>query len=257
VTSERPVICSIGTTHPWNVAGIGLDILVLHELGARCVSVLAGVSAQGLEGVVARTPVDAQTIAAQYAALRHAEIAAFRVGALLSAESVESVAAILERAPAAPVVCDPVVASSDGGVLADEATVDAVRAQLFRHCDVITPNLDEARLLLKATAPIEGVEAMAEAARALARFGAPAVLLKGGHARGNPVDVLYDGGTLTVFEGERVDVDLRGTGCMLACTLAFELARGTPLVPAVERARAFVREKLTHGHRFAHLRTAY
>lgn len=257
MTSERPVICSIGTTHPWNVAGIGLDILVLHELGARCVSIVAGVSAQGVEGVVARTPVDAQTIAAQYAALRDADIAAFRVGALLSAESVAGVAEILGRASAAPVVCDPVVASSDGGVLADEVTVDALRTRLFPHCDVITPNLDEARVLLKASAPIEGLEAMTEAARALARFGSQAVLLKGGHARGNPADVLYDGGAVTVFEGERVDVDLRGTGCMLACTLAFELARSTPLVPAVERARAFVREKLTHAHRFAHLRTAY
>jgi hydroxymethylpyrimidine/phosphomethylpyrimidine kinase len=257
MSSERPVICSIGTTHPWNVAGIGLDILVLHELGARCVSVLAGVSAQGLEGVVARTPIDAQTIAAQYASLRHAEIAAFRVGALLSAESVASVAAILERAPAAPIVCDPVVASSDGGVLADEATLEAVRAQLFPHCDVITPNLDEARLLLNASAPIDGVDAMAEAALALARFGSRAVLLKGGHARGNPADVLFDGAAVTVFEDERVDVDVRGTGCMLACTLAFELARGTALVPAVERARAFVREKLVHAQRFAHLRTAY
>lgn len=257
MSGERPVVCSIGTTHPWNVAGIGLDVLVLNELGARSVSVLAGISAQGLEGVIARTAVDPQTIAAQYASLRHAEITAFRVGALLSAESVEAVAAILERAPEAPVVCDPVIASSDGGLLADEATIAAVRGTLFAHCDVITPNLEEARYLLETQAPIEGADAMAEAARELARFGAPAVLLKGGHARGNPTDVLYAAGSVTVFEDERLAANVRGTGCMLACTLAFELGQGTPLVTAVERARAFVRAKLSHAHRFAHLQTAY
>jgi hydroxymethylpyrimidine/phosphomethylpyrimidine kinase len=38
---------------------------------------------------------------------------------------------------------------------------------------------------------------------------------------------------------------LRGTGCLLACSLAAALARGASIPAAVERARAFVRECFT------------
>jgi hydroxymethylpyrimidine kinase/phosphomethylpyrimidine kinase len=200
---RRPVVCSIGTTHPWNVAGLGLDILVLHELGAHAVSVVAGISAQGPDGVVARAPVDVQTIAAQFAALRHIQVDAFRVGALLSAESVRAAGAILERSYDVPAVCDPVIASSDGGILADPATIKAIRERLFARCDVVTPNLDEARILLGEDAPIAAAD-MERAARALCALGARAILLKGGHLRERSLGVLCVNGETTLFEEERL-----------------------------------------------------
>jgi hydroxymethylpyrimidine/phosphomethylpyrimidine kinase len=257
MTAQRPVICSIGTTHPWNVCGLGLDVLVLHELGAHAVSVIAGVSAQGPDGVVARTAVDGPTIAAQFAALRQAHVGAFRVGALLSAESVRAVGAILERAYGVPAVCDPVIASSDGGLLADAATIGALRERLFARCDVLTPNLEEARVLLDAAEPVRSVPEMKRAARRLAELGARAVLLKGGHLEDRAVDVLYAGGETTLFEDARLPGDMRGTGCVLAAALAFELARATPLVEAVRRARAVVREKIAGAAAFGHMRVAY
>lgn len=255
--ARRPVICSIGTTHPWNVCGLTLDVLVLHELGAHPVSVVAGVSAQGPDGVVARTAVDAPTIAAQFAALRQAHVDAFRIGALLSAESVRSVGAILERAHGVPTVCDPVIASSDGGLLADAATIEAMRERLFARCDVLTPNLEEARILLGAETPIRDVSEMERAARKLSELGARAVLLKGGHLSDRAVDVLHSNGETTLFEDPRLPGEMRGTGCVLAASLAFELARATPLVEAVRRARAFVREKIAGAAAFGHMRAAY
>jgi hydroxymethylpyrimidine/phosphomethylpyrimidine kinase len=257
VNPRQPVVCTIGTTHPWNIAGLGLDLLVLHELGARPVSVVAGVSAQGPDGVIARTPLDAQTIAAQFASLRQAHVDAFRIGALLSPESVRSVGGILERSYGAPVVCDPVVASSDGGRLADDATIKALRARLFPRCDVVTPNLEEARILLEWETAIDDVAAMERAARLLVQFGSRAILLKGGHLPGKAVDVLCVDGETIRFEDERLPGEMRGTGCVLACALAFEVARGTPLVEGVRRARLVVREKIERARRFAHMRVAY
>jgi len=257
VTDRRPVVCSIGTTHPWNVAGLGLDLLVLHELGARTVSVVAGISAQGPDGVVARMPVDAQTIAAQFASLRHARIDAIRVGALLSPESVRSVGAILERSYGIPAVFDPVIASSDGGVLADAATIAAMRDRLFPRCDVVTPNLEEARILLETNEPIADVASMEHAARSLCELGARAVLLKGGHLSGRAIDVLCRDGEMTRFEDVRLPGTMRGTGCVLAAALAFELARATPLVEAVRRARAVVRERIGQARNFANMHVAY
>jgi hydroxymethylpyrimidine/phosphomethylpyrimidine kinase len=252
-----PVVCSIGTTHPWNVAGLGLDVLLLHELGARPVTVVAGISAQGPDGVVARTPVDAQTIAAQFATLRHAHVDAFRVGALLAPETVRSTGAILERSYGVPAVCDPVIASSDGGILADSATIKTLRDRLFPRCDIVTPNLDEARLLLERDAPIGDLDEMQRAARELCAFGARAILLKGGHLAERAIDVLCIDGETTLFEEPRLATEMRGTGCLLAAALAFELARGASILEAVPRARAIVREKIARARRFAHMRVAY
>ncbi len=256
MSDSRPVVCSIGTTHPWNVAGLGLDVLALHELGAHPVTVVAGISAQGPDGVVARTAVDGQTIAAQFAALRQLPVAAFRIGALLSPQSVRATGAILERSYGVPAVCDPVIASSDGGVLADEATIEALRARLFPRCDLVTPNLDEAAILLGGGATLT-VEGMERAARALCALGARAVLLKGGHLPDRSVDVLCADGETTAFEAPRLPGELRGTGCLLAAALAVELARATPLREAVTRARGFVREKIAHARSFARMRVAY
>lgn len=257
VDDDRPVVCSIGTTHPWNVAGLGIDVRVLTELGAHPVMVIAGVSAQGPEGVIDRVAVGAAAIGAQMASLRHAAIAAFRIGALLSAESVRCVAAIVERGYGVPAVCDPVLGSSDGGVLADGATMEALRDRLFARCEVITPNLEEARRLLGRPEPLGDVAAMERAARALAAFGSRAVLVKGGHLAGAAVDVLYVDGTITRFEDARIPGEMRGTGCILAAALAYELARETPLVEAVRRARDVVRRKLAGATRFGNMRVAY
>lgn len=253
----QPVVCSIGTTHPWNVAGAGLDLLVLRELGSRPVSVVAGITAQGPQGVLLRTSVDPETIAAQFEALRDAAIDGFRIGALLAPEAVRGVGAILARAHGLPAVCDPVIASSEGGILADDPTIAALRDDLFARCDVVTPNLEEAGVLLGRATPIEDVAAMERAARALCEFGSRAILLKGGHLTDRAVDVLCVDGEITLFEDERLPFEMRGTGCVLAASLAFELARSTPLLEAVRRARAFVRDKIAHARRFGTMRVAY
>ena len=87
-----PVVLAVGTTHPLNVAGVGLDARIAPLLGVRIVTVVAGVSAQDAGAVLARTPLDEATIGAQFAAVRDAGIGAVHVGALLDARSVSAVA---------------------------------------------------------------------------------------------------------------------------------------------------------------------
>ena len=85
---------------------------------------------------------------------------------------------------------------------------------------------------------------LVEAAVALRSRGARAVLLKGGHLAGEPCDVLADPDGVETFSGQRIDAEMRGTGCMLAMALAVALGRGDELRDAVRFARGLVREKL-------------
>ena len=247
-------VLSIGTTHPWNVAGVGLDARVGAELDTRVLTVVAGVSAQDARGLHALHVVPPVDLEAQLAAIPWELVDAVRVGALGAAACVTLVADALARLDV-PVVVDPVIATSLGGDLTDEQAVQMISE---RFCAlgqaIVTPNLAEAGVLLGR--PVERAS-MADAAQALRSRGARAVLLKGGHLDGNPADVLATAQAVTVFEEPRIAGRMRGTGCVLAMSLACALARGDELGDAVAFARGFVREKIAHAVQFGRLSTAY
>jgi hydroxymethylpyrimidine kinase/phosphomethylpyrimidine kinase len=242
-----PVVCSIGTTDPWNAAGLGLDIRLLSELGVRAVTIVAAVSAQDDRGIRALAPIDSATIEAQWRSLANIQIDAIRVGALAGAPAVETVARILGEV-SLPVVYDPVLGPSGGGAFLDAAAIAAVREQLLSHVTICTPNLAEAAAL--SGNPVRDVPEMENAARAILARGARAVLVTGGHLSGDPLDVLVTSDSTTrTYRETRIAAEVRGTGCTLAIALSAELAQGAQLVAAVERARVYVRRKITEAIR--------
>ena len=248
------VVATVGSTHPLAFAGLGFALLALEEDGVRPVCVVAGVTAQDAAHVYARQAVEPETIAAQFAALEGAGVAAFHVGALLSADAVRAVADGLARFAHVPAIVDPVLAASGGDVLADDATRRALRELLIPRATLVTPNLDEASALLERD--VRDVDAMHEAAGALIAAGAGAALVKGGHLAGDPVDVFADAHGSRALHAPRIDGILRGTGDLLAATIAACVASGAPLPEAIERARRRVREAIARGTTFAGTRVA-
>jgi hydroxymethylpyrimidine/phosphomethylpyrimidine kinase len=239
----KPIVISIGTTHPWNVAGTGRDVIVGSQCGGRVFTAVAAVSAQDATGVTALHPVPVDVFRAELATLPWEGAGAVRVGALANVANVRAAAAMLRARPGLPAVVDPVFAASRGGALADEAARYAIRDELATLPNVVlTPNLDEAAALL-GTQPV-GRDAIGDAAAALRGRGAFAVLLKGGHLDGDPVDALATAEGVELFCEPRIAGEMHGTGCTLAMALACEIADGTPLRHAVAAARAFVRAEI-------------
>jgi hydroxymethylpyrimidine/phosphomethylpyrimidine kinase len=238
-----PIVLSIGTTHPWNVAGVGRDLAIGGELHARVFTAVAAVSAQDARGVSALQAIRGDVFAAQLQALPWAAAGAVRIGALATAENAALVATMLRAHPDTPAVIDPVFAASQGGDLADAAARAAVREELaILPNALLTPNLGEAAAFLGVEAI--GRDAIADAAQALQRRGPLAVLLKGGHLNGDPADALATASGVEVLAEPRIAAEMRGTGCTLAMVLACELARGAELRDAVVAARAYVRASL-------------
>ena len=240
---SAPLIASIGTTHPWNIAGVGLDARVANEYGLPHAMAVVAVSAQDSRGLHAVAPVDPAVIAAQLDALGDG-VAAYRIGALVASETVRIVARyVRSRATHLPVVVDPVFAVTLGGRLQRDSDLPATLfSDLLTLPVVVTPNILEAEQLLGMH--VGDVREMLAAARGFVQRGARAAFVKGGHLEGDAVDVVMGDGREHILTGPRLRGSMRGSGCTLAASLACELANGRDLLSAAEAARAYVRRKI-------------
>lgn len=249
-------LLSIGTTHPWNIAGVGLDARIAAEYGVPHAMCVVAVSAQDSRGLHALHSVPPDVIVAQLEALPD-EIGAVRIGALAATDSLRAVLPFVERLAARiPVVVDPVIGVSLGGELAaDDALESALAGELLRLPVIVTPNLPEAVRLLGLRAGT--VDDRIAGARAFVQRGARAALLKGGHAEGDVVDVLADAHGVRTFTAPRLAGSMRGSGCTLAAALACELMAGAALDDAVQRAREYVRGKIAAGRVRGGLQVAF
>lgn len=239
-----PLVVSIGTTHPRNVAGIGRDARIAAEYGVEHAMAVAAISAQDERGVHGIFPVSADVLRAQLSAIDVRSAAAVRVGALGTARNAIVAGEWLHDA-GVPVVFDSVMRASAGGSLYADDALEAVRAFAERSACILTPNIEEAEQL-SGTA-IRSVEEMAAAGKLLVLRGARAALVKGGHLAGEPVDVLVTAQTVETFSDTRLPQRMRGTGCTLAMALACEIARDGDFGAAVRGARAYVRANIARS----------
>jgi hydroxymethylpyrimidine/phosphomethylpyrimidine kinase len=233
---------------PSGGAGLIADLEALAAVGARGWAVATALTAQGPKGARGFEPVGEPMLLAQIdALLAGAEPpGAIKTGMLGSATVARLLATRFRDADvaSAPLVLDPVLRSSSGASLFDDEGRGARQAlaSLLERAAVATPNLPE-------LAALTGLEvATDEAAIAAARtLPCEAVLVKGGHREGEPIDLLVAARGVTRFAGRRRPGTARGTGCRLASAIAGLLARGEPLDEAVRGAKRVVERYLDGG----------
>lgn len=230
-------------------AGIQADLKTFAALGCYGMSAITALTAQNTQGVTAIHAAPADFLTAQIdAVLSDIGADAVKIGMLHAPDIVRAVAGAIDRHALRQVVLDPVMVSATGAPLIEPPAVQALIGALFGRVALITPNLDEAALLLGH--PIASVAEFEPAAQALLALGARAVLLKGGHLAGDSVvDVLARAGQAPLFMREpRIETaNLHGAGCTLSSAIAAHLALGLNLTDAVQAGRRFVRAALGAG----------
>jgi hydroxymethylpyrimidine/phosphomethylpyrimidine kinase len=249
---RQATVLVVAGLDPTAGAGLAADLEGLRGAGARGWPVVAAITAQGPKGVRGWSPVPVEMLLAQLDALLDGALRppdAVKTGMLGTAALARALAARLRRRDLArvPLVVDPVLLSSSGARLLDLAGGSPAEAigPLISQARVVTPNLDELRALTGLE--VGDDDAAVAAARTL---GARAVLVKGGHRAGAPVDLLVEGRKLTRFTGRRRPGTARGTGCRLASALAGLLGRGASLEAAVRGAKQLVERYLDEVGRF-------
>lgn len=243
-TEEKAVsVIVAGGLDPSGGAGIAADILAVHAAGAIALPVVTALTAQDSAQCYASYPVGAQIIEEQMVAvMSDFRPGAIKLGLVGSAAIAEMVAEFVSDY-GVKLILDPVMASSTGMPLIDNATKEALASLLVPKAYLITPNASEAESLTGMS-----VNSKAEARKAavkISEMGSENVLITGGHITGDNAfrcaDYLYNGVEFVSLEVKREDYgEIRGTGCHLASSIAAYIARGYDLTEAVKEAKRYV-----------------
>ncbi len=242
-------VLSIAGSDSGGGAGIQADLKTFAALGCYGMTAITAITAQNTQGVRGIHGIPPEMLRAQIdAVVEDIGADAVKIGMLATPEAVQVVADAIRRHRLQHVVLDPVMVATSGDRLIAPETAAVLVRELFPLATVITPNLDEAALLLGRG--IEGIGALEGAAQGLLGLGASAVLLKGGHLPGDwVVDLLaQQDGTRRRLESARIAThNGHGTGCTLSSAIAAHLALGHALPEAVEKARAYILGAIAAG----------
>jgi hydroxymethylpyrimidine/phosphomethylpyrimidine kinase len=238
-----PVALTIAGSDPSGGAGIQADLKTFHQFGVYGEAVITLITVQNTTEVSRVELLPPDLIVQQLAAVL-ADIPphAAKTGAMGTAECVKGVAA-LSRAFAFPLVVDPVMISKHGSRLLAPDAEAALREELIPRATLVTPNIAEAELLAQMT--IRDAADAERAAEVIGSLGATAVLVKGGHLEGTPVDVLWFAGSVRHFQGTRIETrHTHGTGCTYSAAITALLAKGASVPDAVDGAKKYIQRAI-------------
>jgi hydroxymethylpyrimidine/phosphomethylpyrimidine kinase len=245
-------VLSIAGSDSGGGAGIQADLKTFSALGCYGMTAITALTAQNTQGVRAIHGLPAAFLKEQLAAvMEDIGVDAVKIGMLHAPDVVEAVAWAIEHYQLRQVVLDPVMVATSGDALIEQRTITVLVERLFPLVSVITPNMDEASLLLGR--PVKQAVDLEAAAADLLALGAKAVLLKGGHLQDDVLtDVLAQAGQAPAqwlrLQGPRIaSRNVHGTGCTLSSAIAAHLAFGLDLQAAVQEAHVYIRGAIEAG----------
>jgi hydroxymethylpyrimidine/phosphomethylpyrimidine kinase len=259
--SDQKVCLTIAGLDPSGGAGIIADIKTFTAFGCFAAAAVSSITFQNTTGVFGTVHQDAASIRGQVeAVLDDLDVAAVKTGMLPTRETIDETTRIISEHSLRTLVVDPVVRSTSGYDLIDDAALRVLIEELFPLSLIVTPNRQEAERISGTT--IRSQADIESAARAMLSMGAANILMKGGHpvdkdaADEKARDYLFGAdGSTHIFEADRIETSAtHGTGCTLAAAIAANLALGRELVDAVAIAKDFVTEAIrtSKGHGRGH-----
>ena len=229
-------------------AGIQADLKTFIANGVYGMTVIASLTAQNPQEVKMLEDVSIEMLKNQIEAIFDVmEVSAIKIGMLNSKENGEVVYSNLLKYKAKNIVLDPVMIATSGKSLIKDETKDFLVNKLFKIADIITPNLDETKEIVKIILKnenienIDSIEKMKTYGKIIAKFTKKWLLVKGRHLSNSALDILIDREEIHILEGEKIlSNNTHGTGCSLSSAIASNLAKGYPMLEAVKKAKNFV-----------------
>lgn len=221
-------------------AGIQADLKTFSANGVFGMSVIVSVVAENTSRVIDIQDITPDMIQKQIdAVFEDIEVDAVKIGMLSSKECMIAVAEKIREYKPENVVVDPVMYAKNGSALMAPDSIDTLIKEIIPIAHIITPNIPEAEKI--SGIKITNTEEMKEAAKIIHNMGTPNVLIKGGHSKGDALDILYNGSEFFEYTNARINTkNTHGTGCTLSSAIASNLALGFSMNEAVEKAKKYI-----------------
>lgn len=226
-------------------AGIQADIKTFLKIKVPCLSVITAITAQNSKGVYSIFPVPVKEIEKQLKVLENDfKIKVAKVGMVPDIKSIEIISKFFKRRRDIFFLLDPVLISTSGFNLFLEDTKDALRKKLIPLCNILTPNLDEARSLLN----IGEKDDPGILEEIFNKFKVP-VLLKGGHRKGKYIeDIFFDGKEKRKYKFKRIEGEFHGTGCILSSAIISYIYKGLEIKEGIRKAEIFLHKLMVNPY---------
>ncbi len=240
-------ILTIAGYDPSSGAGVTRDLDTFFSLGCHGLSVPTCFVVQGPRGVRDIHPIPLDQFASMLRVVEE-EVAVdgVKIGVLWDVPYIEMISSFLKKLKGKPVVVDPIYAAKNGRKLITEEGLKCLVKKIFPLTTLLTPNLEEASLLTGKK--IKTLDDAKSCAKELVRLGPRAVVVKGGHLEGKPVDVFFDGKMMFLREKPRINRQIHGTGCLFSSLLAAFLTNGYPLKEAFLAAEREMEQALERNY---------
>ena len=229
-------------------AGIQADLKTFVANGVYGMTVITSLTAQNTKEVRMVEDVSIEMLEKQIEAIFDVmEVSAVKIGMLNSKENGEVIYEKLLKYKVKNIVLDPVMIATSGNSLIKDETKDFLVNKLFKIVDIITPNLDETKEIVKIILNnenienIDSIEKMKNYGKVIADFTKKWVLIKGGHLSNSAVDILMNKDEIYILEEEKISSNnTHGTGCSLSSAIAANLAKDYSMLDSVKKAKNFV-----------------
>ena len=246
-----PIALTVAGSDSGGGAGIQADLKTFAALGVHGTSAITCITAQNPKQVIGVQACAPNIVRRQIEAV-FAELppVAVKTGMLFTKTIVAAVVKVLRNYGQVPLVVDPVMVSTSGARLLKPTAIRALQEELLPLATLVTPNLDEAEILVGAR--LRSVEDLRWAARAIrTRYGC-AALVKGGHLRRleQAADIFNDGEAEWLLTAPFVrGRSTHGTGCTYSAAITGYLALGCGLSHAVQMAKQHVTQSIAQSLR--------
>jgi len=246
-----PVALTIAGSDSGGGAGIQADLKTFAALGVHGTSAITCITAQNTKKVFAIHPCEPKIVRQQIEAV-FAQLPprAVKTGMLFSEEIIRVVVSFFKARNRPPLIVDPVMVATSGANLLKLSAIKILQKELLPLATLVTPNLDEARVLTgKRPETIEEMQAAAK--NIYEKFGC-AVLVKGGHLKNSreATDVFFDGRKELLLTAPFVrGVRLHGTGCAYSAAITAHLAFGKSLPASVRLGKQFISRTIARRSR--------
>lgn len=249
---RQHVVLTIAGSDSSGRAGVQADIATIRSIGCHAATVITAVTAQNRNGVQAIHAIPMDIVESQIrSVMNETTPSSIKIGMIYKAEITKCVVKTIRDYPTIPIICDPVMVSTSGGLLMSQETVDVIKEELFPICELITPNIPEASTLI--SREIRNTDDMTKVAKELSHCYNCNVLLKGGHLQDDLLtDILCtkDSNDIISFNSQRIkEGNFHGTGCRLSSGIAGYLALGLSLSESIKRSKTLLEKEIIESYR--------